>query len=99
MADCLHCGIEFQPRRKGHVFCSSFCRHRGERSDRPGPADREQIVRLFDPSRDPDERVREDDWHPTPDSPFHELDSWDTVKTRRCWYLNLIKRSSSDGVR
>lgn len=28
MAECLNCRRTFQPRRGGHVFCSSFCRHR-----------------------------------------------------------------------
>ena len=97
-AECLHCGGEFWPRRQGHVVCSSWCRHRGERRERPGPIDREQVARLFDPSRDPEERVREDDWHPTPDSPFHELDSWETVESRHRWYLNLIEQPSRDGV-
>jgi hypothetical protein len=69
MAECLHCGRKFQPRRRGHVFCSSFCRRRGERWDRPTSADREQVARLFDPSRDPEERVRDDDWHPPPTRP------------------------------
>jgi hypothetical protein len=90
MAECLHCGSEFRPRRRGHVFCSSFCRHRGERWDRPGPADREQIARLFDPSRDPNERVRDDDWHPSP-GPWQELDWCQTVGTRRRWYRNLLE--------
>jgi hypothetical protein len=41
--------------------------------------------------RDPQERVRPDDWHPSPDSGFPELDAHDTVGTRRHWYLTLIK--------
>jgi hypothetical protein len=95
-AECLSCGREFVPRKLGHVFCSSFCRHRhrGEGNDgRPGrPAvDPEQIERLFDSARDPQERVRPDDWHPSPDSGFPALDGWDTVAKRRRWYLTLIK--------
>jgi hypothetical protein len=96
MAECLNCRRTFHPRRAGHVFCSSFCRHRhrGEGNHgRPGrPAvDPEQIERLFDNARDPHERVRPDDWHPSPDSGFPELDGWDTVAKRRQWYLTLIK--------
>ena len=30
-AECLYCGQIFRPRRRGHVFCSNFCRYRGER--------------------------------------------------------------------
>jgi hypothetical protein len=80
------------------VFCSSFCRHRGERRARPGPVDQEQLARLFDPSRDPNERVRDDDWHPTPETPeglkWRELEAFDTVERRRWWYLALIKQRS-----
>jgi len=50
-----------------HVFRSNFCRRRAERWDGPTPDDREQVVRLFDESRDPNERIRDDDWHPTPE--------------------------------
>jgi hypothetical protein len=95
-AECLHCGGEFWPRRRGHVFCSSRCRHRGERRERRGPIEREQVARLFDPFRDPEERVRDDDWHPTPDSVFHDLDWCQTVETRRRWYLNLIRDPPCD---
>jgi hypothetical protein len=71
-ADCLSCGQEFTPRKLGHVYCSPGCRHAGpgQRVDR----DPEAVNRLFDPDRDPSERVRPDDWHPTPDSVLHELD-------------------------
>jgi hypothetical protein len=80
----------FRPRRRGHVFCSSFCRYRGERplEDR-GPTDPEQVRRLFDPDRDPDQRVDLDDWHPASGLAWKELDSYDTVATRRNWYLTL----------
>jgi len=90
MAECLHCGVEFTPRKEGHVFHTVECRHRGERrpEDRV-PVDHEAIERLFDPRRDPDERVRADDWHPSPASPFGELDACDTVEKRRRWYTNL----------
>ena len=50
-AECLHCGGAFWPRRRGHVFCSSWFRHRGERRETPGPVVREQVARLFDESR------------------------------------------------
>ena len=91
-AECLRCGVEFVPRKFGHVFCSSFCRHRGERQ----PAERvlgdpEQIARLFDEGRDPDEQVRPDEWHPSPDSEFVDLDAGDTVAARRRWYSNLVR--------
>lgn len=91
-AECLSCGVEFEPRKFGHVFCSSFCRHRGER--RPGerePVDHEQIARLFDEGRDPDERVRDDDWYPGSCIEMKELDAGDTVATRRRWYGNLAE--------
>jgi hypothetical protein len=51
--------------------------------------DREQVARLFDKTRDPDERVRPDDWHPSADPRWHELDSWDTLARRRRWYEEL----------
>lgn len=94
MAKCLHCGVEFRPRRRGHVFCSSFCRHRGERRpEEPAPVDQAQLRRLFDSFRSPDERVCDDDWHPSPqDSPWRNLDACQTVGKRRGWYLTLIER-------
>ena len=97
MASCLHCRRPFEPRRAGHVFCTSFCRHRyrgGPHGD-PTPAVDyeqldEQIARLFDESRDPDERVRLDDWHPHPEG-WADLDACDTVAKRRRWYLALLE--------
>jgi hypothetical protein len=47
------------------------------------------VRRLFDPDRDPDQRVDLDDWHPASDLAWKELDSYDTVATRRNWYLTL----------
>jgi hypothetical protein len=48
------------------------------------------VERLFDPDRDPLERVREDDWHPEPpDSGWRDLDAVDTVATRRRWFEAL----------
>jgi hypothetical protein len=88
--ECLHCGVEFVPRKAGHVFHSIECRHRGARrpEDRV-PVDHEAVERLFDPRRDPSERVRRDDWHPDPNSGFFELELFDTVESRRRWYRNL----------
>jgi hypothetical protein len=92
VAECLSCGAEFRPRRRGHVFCSNYCRHRGEKRPEERIAlDSEQVRRLFDPDRDPKARVRDDDWHPTPDSPMHDLDAVDTVADRRRWYLWLLR--------
>lgn len=51
------------------------------------------VLRLFDESRDPGERVRVDDWHPHPGTRWVELDMCSTVERRRRWYLNLTKRS------
>ena len=98
MTECLHCRGEFQPRRRGHVFCSSWCRHRGEQGKAaPGLSDREQIAQLFDPSRDPEDRVREDDWHPEPNSTWVKLDLCKTVGSRRRWYLALLDERPSPG--
>jgi hypothetical protein len=93
--ECLSCRTTFTPRKAGHVFCSSFCRHRGERQ----PGEREQadpgaIARLFDEDRDPNEPVRPDDWHPEPlGSELRVLDEEfglaGTVADRRRWYGNL----------
>jgi hypothetical protein len=58
------------------------------------------VARLFDQSRDPNERVRDDDWHPTPETP--EGLKWlelETVGVRRRWYLHLIEQPSWNGVR
>ena len=89
MAECLHCGVEFTPRKAGHVFHSIECRHRGERPpDQRVPIDVGAIERLFDERRDPDERVRPDDWFPGPDE-FAEVDSVDTVAARRRWHRAL----------
>jgi hypothetical protein len=53
--------------------------------------DDEQVRRLFDESRDPNERVRDDDWHPSQGTPWQELDWCHTIGQRRTWYLNLKK--------
>ena len=89
--ECLSCGVEFEPRKLGHVFCSSFCRHRGERRpDERTRVDHDVIERLFDESRDPGERCREDDWFPASCAEMKELYGFDTVATRRRWYGNLL---------
>jgi len=91
-AECLRCGIEFVPRKAGHVFCSTFCRHRGELVPHERVlADPAQVERLFDLARDPDDQVRPDDWHPSPDSEFAKLDAGDTVAERRRWWSNLLR--------
>ena len=63
----------------------------------PGLSDREQIARLFDPSRDPEDRVRDDDWHPEPDSSWAKLDLCKTIGSRRRWYLALLEEPSHRG--
>jgi hypothetical protein len=91
-ANCLHCGKSFRPRRGGHVFCSPWCRHHGERKPYdPPPVDQDQVERLFDPRRDPNEQVRIDDWFSPADAPdeFKALYLEDTVGQRRRWFDNL----------
>jgi hypothetical protein len=91
VANCLRCGVEFAPRRAGHVFHNAACRHAGAREPHERViVDHEQITRLFDSSRDPDEKVRADDWHPNPDPAWRALDSWDAVRVRRRWYEELV---------
>ena len=54
------------------------------------------IERLLDPSRDPAERVRENDWHPHPESQFFDLDLVNTVADRRRQLHNMTGRSRED---
>jgi hypothetical protein len=92
VARCLHCGGEFRPRRAGHVYCKPWCRHQGERKPYdPPPVDPEVIDRLFDPRRNPNERVRPDDWFSPMDAPkeWKALYAYETVELRRRWYENL----------
>jgi hypothetical protein len=90
--ECLHCGAEFVPNKRGHLYCSPLCRHRGPREvHERRPVDEAQVARLFDESRDPDERARPDDWHPGPPE-FAELDSFDLLEKRRRWYTSLRDR-------
>ena len=95
IAECAHCGIEFIQRRTDHRFCCPEHRKLGERKPYdPPPADPEQVRRLFDEDRDPDERVRDDDWHGNRDDEngqaWMELDATDTVGQRREWYRTLV---------
>jgi hypothetical protein len=92
-AACLHCGTEFAPVKYGHLYCSTFCRHRGPRTPMDDePVDHEQITRLFDPDRDPGERVRDDDWFtPADRSDLRELYAMETVGTRRRWFMALVE--------
>ena len=90
-AACVNCGRKFARRRVGHVFCSARCRHQAGRvpPDEQAPApDPEVVVRLFDPRRDPEERVRDDDWYPGSPA-MQELYAWDTVGKRRRWFREL----------
>jgi len=89
-AECLGCGVEFEPRKFGHVFCSAFCRHRGERAPHErGPVDHGAIARLFDESREPGERCRDDDWIAESCAAMKRLYAADTVAARRRWYTTL----------
>ena len=88
---CLACGGEFRPRKRGHVFCSSLCRHRGPRRPEQPTVDHDAIARLFDEGRDPDARVRDNDWYPQPPT-MKDLDAHDTVAERRRWFLELSRR-------
>jgi hypothetical protein len=90
MAKCLNCRREFPPRKRGHVFCSPDCRHRGVRRPDARETDWEAVERLFDEGRDPSEKVREDDWHPTPELGWHKLDLVHTLEQRRRWCLTLL---------
>jgi hypothetical protein len=88
---CARCGTWFMPSKRGHRFCSSDCRYQGEREPRERPpADPEQVARLFDESRDPEEPVRPDDWTATPQ--FAHLDTFHTVGRRRRWHQELKDR-------
>jgi hypothetical protein len=44
---------------------------------------------LWDPNRHEDELVDEDDWHPSRDTGFFELDLCHTVGQRRRWWTAL----------
>jgi hypothetical protein len=95
MAECARCGVEFVQRRSDHRFCCPEHRKLGERKPgAPPPVDHEQIARLFDESRDPDELVAVDDWHPAAAletaAEWRELDAGHTVAQRRRWYEELV---------
>jgi hypothetical protein len=92
VARCLRCQREFEPRRAGHVFCTRECRYRGPRRPDDGvvaPTD-EQLASLFDPDRDPGERVTAEDWDAT-GGDWAELFAEDTVATRRRWLMRLVE--------
>jgi hypothetical protein len=93
VANCLHCGKKFVPRRAGHLYHSRECRYAARDDPERRPVDRTLVERLFDKGRDPSERVREDDWHPAVGfenaEEWKELDWQDTVESRRRWYLTL----------
>jgi len=100
---CARCGREFERRRKGHIYCSRECRYAGERAEQAIEiADPAAVDRLFDPARDPSERVRDDDWYShDPDDTddemweyLRDLDRNDTVAQRRRWYLALRREGS-----
>jgi hypothetical protein len=95
--ECLHYGQRFQPRKQGHVFCSTACRHRGERRPHERvPVDRAAVARLFDSSRDPGARVREDEWFLGPPE-FAALYAYDTVEQRRRSFRNLVAEGLIEG--
>jgi hypothetical protein len=54
------------------------------------------VARLFDSSRDPDERVRADEWFLGPPE-FAALYAYDTVRQRRRWYRNLVAEGLIEG--
>jgi hypothetical protein len=89
IAACARCGRAFVRHRRGHIYCSRRCRHRGVLG-RTATIDHEAVERLFDPDRDPRERVRPDDWFPEHlDSGARDLYAVDSVATRRRWYQAL----------
>lgn len=53
--------------------------------------DQGAVERLFDPRRDPNERVREDDWFPDAGHAWRALYACDTVGARRRWYTELLE--------
>jgi hypothetical protein len=60
------------------------------------PVDQAAVARLFDSSRDPDERVRADEWFLGPPE-FAALYAYDTVKQRRRWFRNLVAEGLIEG--
>ena len=96
MAKCLRCGVEFTPRKKGHVFHSRECRHKGPRKKgETVPPSEKELARLFDPQRDPEGLVEPDEWHPISWGPgWVELDLHQTVATRRRWFQALVEEGT-----
>jgi hypothetical protein len=74
------------------VSCSIAYRHRSERKPQDRiPADEAAIARLFDPTRDPSEQVRADEWLPASCSEpgVRELFACETVAATRRWFVQL----------
>jgi hypothetical protein len=94
MKRCPNCGRDFQPRKSDHIYCTTACRYAfGKRLTVVGfeQQDPEAVERLFDPSRDPNERVRPDDWFCAPaEDGWKELYAHETVEMRRRWFRNLF---------
>jgi endogenous inhibitor of DNA gyrase (YacG/DUF329 family) len=94
IANCARCGRPFVRHRRGHLYCSRRCRHRGVLG-RTAIVDHEAVARLFDESRDPHEQVRADDWHPGPPE-WVEIHLVETVAARRRWFKALEDDGSSE---
>lgn len=96
MAECARCGRTFVRRRSDHRFCRPECRKLGQRKPgEPPPVDPDVVDRLFDPRRDPNDRVRTDDWFWPVDAPeaWKALFAGHSVGGRRRWLANLKARA------
>ena len=92
IGECARCGNEFIRSKSNHRFCSTDCRHAGERrAHEPPAADPRVIERLFDEARSGSDRADPEDWHPGPPA-FKALDALDSLERRRRWYLELRAR-------
>jgi hypothetical protein len=93
IAKCLRCGRDFERRHSRHIYCSRDCRYGKDPAERLRAPTPEQLKRLFDPTRDPESKVRLDDWHPLIELPngaeWRELDLLNSVASRRRWYRVL----------
>jgi hypothetical protein len=96
MIECLRCRKLFVPQKKGHIYHSRECRHKGPRREGETiPPSEADLARLFDRKRAPGGRVDADGWHPAGQgSPRAELDSRDSVADRRAWYETLVEEGS-----
>ena len=75
--NCRCCGKLFTPSQDGHAFCRHKCRWTGAKP----PEEWEEwdaVERLWDELRDPDERVRPDDW-------LFKSPSWLTSENSVAW--------------